>query len=955
MFMRRTFGTHKDNPDRPLWSAGLEEEHRRSRGPTPGHHSNNNSNKQSQSQFDRRRRVRREQESLGAVDDDTACGIEALTQEQMGVLLGKRDAGVLGSLVGSREDQADEIMQLFRGLRTDDPFGYTAPRSVPTEPARVVNCPDILSVLEPKEPREDEQGAEEDIAAPLDAGTREPRSDDDGDDSCADPGPDPDPAQACTADGNTDGSATLPTPLWRHASELLAPEAVELYLMSLSRPMVCSFCGAGVGTDQEGMAFPGHVPLRTVCVKDDCLKAHLAAAMQGMAQRPLNDTHGDPSAIVGAEKSPTQLEPTQWCSCEAYQHSASCRHVVPKPTDVPPSCIGTPCNQHGYWQGSVYPARILRLQPHMRWVDIDLRTVRTTLSSGMEVEQGPTLNDAAAAGLWPLRVSILNDNHELRHSLQHLSINLSSSKIALFIPVSDLEDLRVGRFSGGSSLRGLLEARAKESRLNGMRTCKNLSHDTRGHVLEALLSYGCGKMHFEVMLGSGDTQMRAHCPACAVYKIEKDGETVLMGGAAATCMDGSSCVEMRVAPRAPTSKRDFQRAMGLVHHPDLHSILIPPPRVHDLLQKHDDLANKRPPGDGAAVATEGTDVPPATDSGHCDDVKFNCRQEEVGKVSDEWSPGKDTAGLFYCMCEHGVMCLDGALAMTSHETFGHARAAQGEAMQHRTFGPRRFRAPSYPKKDKYGRPIKNPTYRVMYDLACSYRKKYVNYMTNKYGTSFGAGQYNIPAEDHILALGMFHAQGGHTAKCALVHGQYYVDGTALVQGDAPEPLNKSFRKHYLNMSGCSAANHYVSLALIIWESVRVAQDNIVDCLKRKLRTALTDLDEQRDKRQQLKDTHNLTEPHLRQHVSDFAGDIELAYSEGHLQVVTDEEGYPDRWYTLCWKELAVWAIDQFVNGSDQVRHQLPLLKCAPIPLLRLPLPTRNTAAAPPPPPLIRTS
>ena len=408
---------------------------------------------------------------------------------------------------------------------------------------------------------------------------------------------------------------------------------------------------------------------------------------------------------------------------------------------------------------------------------------------------------------------------------------------------------------------------------------------------------------------------------------------------------------MRTAPHAPTSKHDFARAMGLVHHPDLHSILIPPPRVHSLLKNHDALANKQPPGDGGAVATEATDAPPSTDPGHCEDVHFNCRQEDVGKVSDEWHPGSDTAGLFYCMCEHGIMCMDGALAMTSHETFGHARAAQGEAMQHTTFGPRCFRAPEYPKEDKYGRPIRNPTYRVMYDLGCSYRKKYTNYMTNKYGTSFGGtsfSKYNIPAQDHIVAVGQFHAQGGHTAKCALVHGQYYVDGTALVQGDCPEPLNKSFRKHYLNMSGCSAANHYISLALIIWESVRVAQDNIVTCLKRKLRTALTDLDEQREHRQELKEAHNLTEPHVRQHVKDFAHDIELAYTEGHLQVVTDSQGYPDRYYALSWKELAVWALERFLNGSELVRHQLPFLKCGPI-SLSPPLATHNSMSSPPSP------
>ena len=199
-------------------------------------------------------------------------------------------------------------------------------------------------------------------------------------------------------------------------------------------------------------------------------------------------------------------------------------------------------------------------------------------SPGVEVEQGPTLAAAAAAGLWPLHISILNDNHKLHHVMQDLLIDLSLSSVPCFIPVSDLEELRVGRFSGGTSLRGLLDACARESHMKGMRNCPELSGRFRTHVHEALLSYGCGKMHFEVMLGSGDGLWQAHCPVCSVYEIVNDnGETVLMGGTAAMCMDASSCVEMRQVPKPGTSRRAFQRAMGLVHHPSLDSILIPPP------------------------------------------------------------------------------------------------------------------------------------------------------------------------------------------------------------------------------------------------------------------------------------------------------------------------------------------------------------------------------------------
>ena len=364
----------------------------------------------------------------------------------------------------------------------------------------------------------------------------------------------------------------------------------------------------------------------------------------------------------------------------------------------------------------------MRLYLHMCWVDIDLCSVRTQRSDGVEVEQGPTLSDAAAAGLWPLHISILNNNHELHQSMQELSIDVSSSSVPCFIPVSDLEELRVGCFSGGTSLRGLLEARARESRMNGKCNCPELSSQFRTHVHAALLSYGCGKMHFEVMLGSGEGLWRAHCPVCSVYEIQTpNGKKVLMGGAAATCMDASSCVKMRQAPKAGTSKCAFQRAIDLVHHPWLDSILIDPPRVHELLVHHDQLANKHPAADGVAVGAKGTDLPPAPDTSHCEDVKFNCRQEEVGSMG-EWEPGACTTGVFFCMCEHGIICKDGALAMTWHETFGHTHTAQGSAMNHRTFGLCRFRAASYPKKDEYGNNIPNPTYRVMYDLACSYRK-----------------------------------------------------------------------------------------------------------------------------------------------------------------------------------------------------------------------------------------
>ena len=84
-----------------------------------------------------------------------------------------------------------------------------------------------------------------------------------------------------------------------------------MYLMSLSQPMVCSFCGVGVATDAQGMAYPGDVPVHTVCNKDECCKAHLAAAMQSLAMRPLKDMHGDPSAPVAPEKSPVPLRPRQ--------------------------------------------------------------------------------------------------------------------------------------------------------------------------------------------------------------------------------------------------------------------------------------------------------------------------------------------------------------------------------------------------------------------------------------------------------------------------------------------------------------------------------------------------------------------------------------------------------------------------------------------------------------------
>ena len=68
--------------------------------------------------------------------------------------------------------------------------------------------------------------------------------------------------------------------------------------------------------------------------------------------------------------------------------------------------------------------------------------------------------------------------------------------------------------------------------------------------------------------------------------------------------------------------------------------------MHELLKKHDHLANKRPPGDGVTITTKGTDAPPATDSAHCKDVKFNCWQEDAGCVADEWQPGADTMGVF---------------------------------------------------------------------------------------------------------------------------------------------------------------------------------------------------------------------------------------------------------------------------------------------------------------------
>ena len=105
MFIRRTFGTHKENPGRPAWSADVEVQHRQQQGHPPGHQGQP-SNKLSQTLFDKPRKVRREKgNSLGAVDRDNARGTEALVQEQQGVLLGTRDAGVLGSLVGSRQDQ----------------------------------------------------------------------------------------------------------------------------------------------------------------------------------------------------------------------------------------------------------------------------------------------------------------------------------------------------------------------------------------------------------------------------------------------------------------------------------------------------------------------------------------------------------------------------------------------------------------------------------------------------------------------------------------------------------------------------------------------------------------------------------------------------------------------------------------------------------------------------------
>ena len=92
-------------------------------------------------------------------------------------------------------------------------FKYTTRHASEAEGEPVVYVPDVLSVLEPQEPPQQEPHADEDNSAPPDGDTGDLHSDDDVEGDC------PEPAETSTADG----SATPTTPLCRQASELLAP------------------------------------------------------------------------------------------------------------------------------------------------------------------------------------------------------------------------------------------------------------------------------------------------------------------------------------------------------------------------------------------------------------------------------------------------------------------------------------------------------------------------------------------------------------------------------------------------------------------------------------------------------------------------------------------------------------------------------------------------------------
>ena len=83
-------------------------------------------------QFDTRTPVHQMQrDSLLAVPEGTALGTAVLQREHEGVLLGTRGAGALGTLAGSRADQADEICELFHRISTYEPFAYPDPTNTP--------------------------------------------------------------------------------------------------------------------------------------------------------------------------------------------------------------------------------------------------------------------------------------------------------------------------------------------------------------------------------------------------------------------------------------------------------------------------------------------------------------------------------------------------------------------------------------------------------------------------------------------------------------------------------------------------------------------------------------------------------------------------------------------------------------------------------------------------------
>ena len=148
----------------------------------------------------------------------------------------------MGNYHNADKIHADEIAQLYNSLDLCNPFRYNSATSVrPCSCDVHMNYLNVLLVLQP------EPSVSEDLphnSAPPDVQEDKVCGENDGKGDCPEPMQSPPPADCVS----TTSCACCAS------SEMSTVEAREMYLISLTRLVVCSFCGVAMPDNMQGMA-----------------------------------------------------------------------------------------------------------------------------------------------------------------------------------------------------------------------------------------------------------------------------------------------------------------------------------------------------------------------------------------------------------------------------------------------------------------------------------------------------------------------------------------------------------------------------------------------------------------------------------------------------------------------------------------------------------------------------